>query len=178
MKGGWTCDAGRTKEMRKYRNRRAILVMHPRSIPSPCVPARGAPKWAPVSPSRRPELAPHFDGRDMICKVKQDVWLTYQQPRLRARAAGLMHGSNLSATVSFESFANHPLWLEDAARAKLKVKATNCEEVGMTPRRSRQATREWMADADDALRALSANASAGRDTWRTCGDRLDRLVAC
>ena len=28
------------------------------------------------------ELAPYFDDRDMICKVKQDVWMRYQQPQL------------------------------------------------------------------------------------------------
>ena len=45
----------------------------------------------------------------MICKVKQDVWMRYQQPQLAHHEATqpddyAARGRNLSVTVSFESF--------------------------------------------------------------------------
>ena len=118
--GGWTCSAGRTRELRKYRN--------------------------------RPDLRPHFDERDMICKAKQDVWRAYQQPLLRAQAARPEYdGLNLSATVDFDSFRSHPLWLGRNQRKGLAIKTTNCELVKETPERTRWSTRRWMVEGDAAL---------------------------
>ena len=100
--GGWTCVAGRTRELRKYR--------------------------------RAHELRPHFDGRDLVCKVKQDVWLRYQLPLLQRRersAAWVARGLNLTATVSFESFASHARWMGDARRRGLRIKSVgNCDRGG------------------------------------------------
>ena len=66
QQGGWTCSAGRTRELRKYLN--------------------------------RPDLRPHFDERDMICKVKQDVWRWLQAPELQA-AAGAAASAAASAAA-------------------------------------------------------------------------------
>ena len=57
-------------------------------------------------------------------------------------------GLNLTATVAFDSFRNHPLWLRDEKRRGLSIKATNCEAD--TPARSRMSTKQWMALGDAA----------------------------
>ena len=77
-RGGWTCVAGRTRELRKYR--------------------------------MRPELARHFDERDMLCTIKQHAWLRYQEDALRRREIETL-------TLDYESLQTHPLWLEPRVRA-------------------------------------------------------------
>lgn len=124
--GGWTCAAGRTKELRKYRNRK--------------------------------EFAPYFDEREMICKVKQDVWLRYQQPLLQQRRLALpafagLDWINVSATIDFNSFRQHPLWLQGEERRKLGIKSTNCKLVAETPQRTRWSTSRWMREAETAMAA-------------------------
>jgi len=90
-RGGWTCVAGRTKELRKYR--------------------------------LRAELAPHFDGRDMLCTIKQNVWKRYQRPLLERRVATELTSAGaggkppLLATVEFDSFRTHPMWTGSEQRA-------------------------------------------------------------
>ena len=93
----------------------------------------------------------------MICKVKQDVWLRFQRPLLQRfeeqdwdsyGGAGL----NLTATVDFHSFRNHPLWLLAEKRRGLSIKATNCE--ANTPARSSWSTQKWVAAGDAARREL------------------------
>ena len=126
--GGWTCAAGRTKELGKYLGTR------------------------PGFEQNKAELAPYFDDRDMICKVKQDVWMRYQQPQLAHHEAThpddyAARGRNLSVTVSFESFSDHPLWLQDDSRVTLDIKKTNCRLVSTTPRRSKASLAKWMAEA-------------------------------
>ena len=126
--GGWTCAAGRTKELGKYLGTRPGFEQY------------------------KEELAPYFDDRDMICKVKQDVWMRYQQPQLAHHEAThpddyAARGRNLSVTVSFESFSDHPLWLQDDSRVTLDIKKTNCRLVSTTPRRSKASLAKWMAEA-------------------------------
>jgi hypothetical protein len=123
--GGWTCSAGRTRELLKYRN--------------------------------RPDLRPHFDDRDMVCKIKQDVWRSFQSPLLRARAASAagFGKRNISVTVDFDSFRSHPLWLRGEQRRGLGIKSTNCDLVASTPERTAWSTQRWMAEGDAALQAAS-----------------------
>lgn len=112
--GGWTCFAGRTRELRKYR--------------------------------RKAELAGYFDPRDMICTIKQHVWLRYQRPLLLSHELGpefAPSGLNLTATVDFESFRTHPRWLSGSSRARLSIKSTNCENLAHTPRRTHH-DKQWM----------------------------------
>ena len=45
---------------------------------------------------RSEELRPYFDTRDMICKIKQDVWLNYQLRILTERGVA-------TVTVDYES---------------------------------------------------------------------------
>jgi len=129
-RGGWTCAAGRTKELRKYQN--------------------------------RPELRSYFDSRDMICKVKQDVWRSFQLPHLLKREAEQRVGAdpdaqprfNVTATVDFRSFRHHPLWMRAEKRKGLSIKATNCEVAAATPARNRWSNSQWMAKGDAARVAL------------------------
>ena len=148
--GGWTCSAGRTRELRKYLN--------------------------------RPDLRPHFDEKDMICKVKQDVWQSYQEPLLRRHAAERIaeYGElNLSATVDFASFRSHPLWLRGEQRTGLRIKSTNCALVKATPRRSRNATRLWVEESDAALAAtITADDAAKQNYSQTFQPRYGRGRRC
>ena len=148
--GGWTCSAGRTRELRKYFN--------------------------------RPDLRPHFDERDMICKVKQDVWQSFQEPLLRRHAAerAAEYGElNLSATVDFASFRSHPLWLRGEQRTGLRIKSTNCALVKATPRRSRNATRHWVEESDAALAAaITADDAAKQNFSQTFQPRYGRGKRC
>jgi len=89
----------------------------------------------------------------MVCKVKQDVWLRHQRRALvRAEESAWEQyggaGLNLTATVSFESFRSHPLWLRGEKRRGLSIKATNCEAD--TPARSSWSTKKWVAEGDAA----------------------------
>jgi len=148
QQGGWTCSAGRTRELRKYLN--------------------------------RPDLRPHFDERDMICKVKQDVWRWLQAPELQRRAAAREFGAlNLSATVDFDSFRSHPLWMRGEQRASLGVKSTNCELLRSTPGRTRWSTQQWMAAGDEALAAAaSPEEEAKRNFSQTYQPRYSRGGRC
>ena len=128
-RGGWTCVAGRTKELRKYRT--------------------------------RPELTPHFDERDMLCTIKQHVWMRYQRPLLERRAAEEQSsyagaGLPLAATIDFDSFRTHPLWQGAEKRTNLTIKraAGVCAKVqrASTPLRSKRRVKEWTELADAAER--------------------------
>lgn len=151
--GGWTCSAGRTRELRKYRN--------------------------------RPDLRPHFDERDMICKIKQDVWRDFQAPLLRSYAAA--HGveynrGNLSVTVDFDSFRSHPLWLRGEQRRGLGIKSTNCDLVSATPERTSWSTRRWMAEGESALQAAITSEDRERQKfsqkYQPIYGRRGRCVNC
>lgn len=88
----------------------------------------------------------------MICKVKQDVWLRYQWPAIRSweEARGdELRGLRLSATIEFDSFRDHPRWLEAENRTGLSIKKTNCES--WTPVRSKKSTRKWVETAEAML---------------------------
>eukprot|EP00966_Prymnesium_polylepis_P250677 5796536-Prymnesium_polylepis.1 len=115
------------------------------------------------------ELRPHFDGRDMICVVKQQVWARYQRPLLQAHEAAAEYvakGLNLSVTVDYDSFRSHPAWLDQGARARLKIKSTNCAAVKLTPNRTARNLRRWKelasaaSDADAAAEAQAGSESA------------------
>ncbi len=125
FRGGWTCTAGRTKELRKYRNRL--------------------------------EIRDYFDDREMICKIKQDVWLKHQRgeaERRRLEQPARYGSFNLSATVEFDSFRSHPLWMRRKDRKRLSVKETNCAAVRETPARSRWNSRKWFDESQAALDRL------------------------
>lgn len=95
----------------------------------------------------------------MVCKIKQDVWRTYQSPLLRARAASAAEyrSKNLSVTVDFDSFHSHPLWLRGEQRRGLGIKSTNCDLVASTPERTTWSTQRWMSEGEAALAASSTS---------------------
>lgn len=62
---------------------------------------------------------PYFDERDMLCKIKQDVWLKYQEPKLRSFAA----------TVLYESFETTALWVPAEKRRQWSPKQTKCSKT-------------------------------------------------
>ena len=138
-RGGWTCVAGRTKELRKYR--------------------------------LRAELAPHFDGRDMLCTIKQNVWKRYQRPLLERRVATELTSAGaggkppLLATVEFDSFRTHPMWTGSEQRANLSIKraAGGCAQLlrASTPLRSQRRVREWTALADAAMGRSASLSGSG-----------------
>lgn len=58
------------------------------------------------------EFAPFFDPRDPICKIKQDVWMKFQAPRIGGHAI----------TVSYESFQSHPSYVVPKIRSNFGAK--------------------------------------------------------
>eukprot|EP00440_Ansanella_granifera_P076002 gb/GFBE01082477.1/.p1 GENE.gb/GFBE01082477.1/~~gb/GFBE01082477.1/.p1 ORF type:complete len:334 (+),score=40.24 gb/GFBE01082477.1/:1-1002(+) len=63
----------------------------------------------------RSELQPFFDARDMICKVKQDVWLKYQRPRLMEFGVDTL-------TLDYESLAALAEFVPEHDRGNLAPK--------------------------------------------------------
>ena len=55
---------------------------------------------------KQPELKPIFDYREPICSGRQRLWATFQRKKIE----------NVSVTVLYESFADHPLWVPPERR--------------------------------------------------------------
>ena len=126
-RGGWTCVAGRTKELRKYR-KRPELVPHFDERDMVCTVKQHV--WQRF---QRPLL----------------------QRRVAAERASYAGRAPLIATIEFDSFRTHPLWRGSEQRANLSIKtaAGGCHSLvrASTPLRSKQRVREWMEVADAAL---------------------------
>jgi len=103
----------------------------------------------------------------MVCKIKQDVWRTYQSPLLRARAASAAEyrSKNLSVTVDFDSFHSHPLWLRGEQRRGLGIKSTNCDLVASTPERTTWSTQRWVSEGEAALAVSSTSEDRQRQAF-------------
>jgi len=66
-------------------------------------------------------LSRFFNPLDMICKVKQDVWLKYQSEKMQ----------NAAVTISYDSFKSHPLYTGSDIRSKFDAKQTHVGESKM-----------------------------------------------
>ena len=144
-RGGWTCVAGRTKELRKYR-RRPELVPHFDERDMICTIKQHT--WQrfqkPLLEQRVRNAARHqsYDGLE---------------------GTGL---APLSATVDFASFRSHPLWHDEEERRNLTIKRTagaHCARLlrASTPTRSKPRLVEW----GQSIAASQAASHAAHDRW-------------
>jgi len=135
-RGGWTCVAGRTKELRKYRTRPELL---PHFDERDMVCTIKQHVWTRF---QRPLLERRAQAE-------------------HGRYAGA--GLGLVATIAFDSFSSHPMWREADQRANLTIKkaAGTCGRVlkRATPLRSKERVRDWAALADAAERRAAAGAA-------------------
>jgi len=137
-RGGWTCVAGRTKELRKYR-RRPELTPHFDERDLVCTIKQHV--WRRY---QRPLLEQRATAAAMGAKA----------------TIGAVTGAHapppLFATLAFDSFRSHPMWRGSEQRANLTIKmaAGGCDAVvrAATPMRNRNRVREWIAVADAAVR--------------------------
>lgn len=130
-RGGWTCVAGRTRELRKYR-RRPELRPHFDERDMICTIKQHV--WQRF---QKPELQRRVQAKARAPWDEQ-----------RRKALSYSETSVLSATVDFASFRSHPLWQEETQRRNLSIKSTagsHCARLvaESTPRRSAAHVRQW-----------------------------------
>lgn len=138
-RGGWTCVAGRTKELRKYRMREELRP-HFDERDMVCTIKQHA--WQRYQ-------RPFLERRASADK--------------RRAAAYAGAGLPLSATVDFASFATHPLWHGEDERRNLSIKRTagaHCAKLikASTPLRSQRHVRQWAAEIELAEAATRGRA--------------------
>jgi len=131
-RGGWTCVAGRTKELRKYR-RRPELRPYFDERDMICTIKQHA--W---QRHQRPVLE--------------------RQARVPAAAMGAVSMQRpLISTVDWESFRTHPLWQTEEQRSNLSIKRTAGACAGMlraaTPLRTRRHVHDWLQRAKNSEHA-------------------------
>ena len=144
-RGGWTCVAGRTKELRKYR-RRPELVPHFDERDMVCT------------------IKQHAWQRYQKPLLEQRVRNAAR--RLPYQRDGVLDVPPLSATIDFASFHSHPLWHDEADRKNLSIKrtaGTHCAKLlrSSTPLRSQRRVQQWA----DLIAEAEAASKARRDRW-------------
>ena len=140
-RGGWTCVAGRTKELRKYRMREELRP-HFDERDMVCTIKQHA--WQRY---QRPLLERRANA---------------DERRATAYAGA---GLPLCATVNFASFVSHPLWQGEEQRRNLSIKRTagaHCAKLikASTPLRSQRHVRQWAAEIEMAEAATRGRGEA------------------
>ena len=135
-RGGWTCVAGRTKELRKYRLR-PELTPHFDERDFVCTIKQHV--WMRY---QRPLLEERAAA--VVATAAHNAADHAREP------------PPLLTAISFDSFRTHPMWKASEQRANLTIKrmAGGCAAVvrASTPLRSRNRVREWIALADAAVK--------------------------
>ena len=131
-RGGWTCVAGRTRELRKYRRRPELRPYFDERDMLCTIKQHVWQRFQQPELERRAALA--AQGRESI----NSSMLLY-------------------ATVDFESFQQHPLWQPAEHRANLSIKGTagGCSRLlrASTPPRSARTVRAWTEAANVHVRS-------------------------
>ena len=130
-RGGWTCTAGRTRELRKYRLRPEL---RPYFDERDMICTIKQHVWQRFQ-------RPHLE-RQMATMALES-------------ASNRSSGRPLCATLDFESFRTHPMWSSKEQRANLTIKRTagSCSQLVRmsTPIRSPRNVQRWLRAGADAV---------------------------